>query len=111
MFHLKPGPPGDAKGAIGAIAKVFVTSDDDPMMAIQNAKLKKKALEVDDEGTAELKPLEKGSNQLDLLVTSGKTGDEVVLNEEGEDGETQVLARSFIGGGDDPHVGFNIHGS
>jgi len=110
MFNLKPGPPGDAKGAIGATAKVFVSSDDDPMMAIQNARLKKKDLDVDDEGVAELKPLEKGSNQLDLLVTSGKTGDEVVLNEE-RDGETQVLARSFIGGGADPHVGFNIHGS
>ena len=109
MFNLKPGPPGDARGAIGATAKVFVTSNDDPLMSIQNAKLKKKDLDVED-GVAELKPLEKGTNQLDLLVTSGKTGDVVELNEEGDDGETQVLARSFIGGGDDPHVGFNIHG-
>jgi hypothetical protein len=110
MCKLKKGPPRDAFGPVGAIATVFVTSSDEPMMRITNADFNGQPLVVDAEGRVELPPLPAGNNVLDLVVTPSPIGADVVLTEDCKDGATtRPLKKKFIGGGDDPHVGYTIH--
>ena len=106
---LRPG--NDVLGAVGATATVFVKSVDEPTMRITNATLDGTVLKVAD-GKVDLPALHAGNNVLDLIVIPSPTGADVTLTEDCKDTPAEpsrALKRKFIGGGDDPHVGYTIH--
>ena len=104
----------DAVGSLGQTPAVFIKSDASVTATATNATLNGAAVAVGADGKATLPALQRGTNVLVLVIVGAQPGDDIQLAEDCGAGQTQVLARKFLGaapGGANPTVGFRIHAS